>query len=172
MTPTRVFLLLVATTTAVGCSTRTDFVLPEGFRGPALVVFDDPLGEDVKTLGWKHEEYRLGADGVLRLRTPSVDRFVKSRYFFESRSGKRTEISESAGDDVHILNVIVSRVPRHETPTPLPNGGSSSTNEGGFGLVTFVVGTSADYPVPIEVELAFQEKVMHEEYARLAAAGR
>jgi hypothetical protein len=164
----RVVLIFIVFCSA-GCVTRVDFVVPDGFRGPAVILFDDPLGEDVKSVGWQHEEYRFPRDGVLRFRTPFAGRLEKQKFFFADQSGKRTEIPQGNSEGVQILSFLIASEPRREPP---PNGGSFTTTEGGFAAVVFIVGKPADYPVPSDAAMAFEAKIMHQEYARIAATGR
>ena len=166
-------MLPCATAAVMGCATKVDYLLPEGFRGPAMILFDDPLGERVSSIGRRHEEYRLSDDGRLRLRTPFDARLEEQRFFWLSTSGQRIEIpQDGGGDKVRILSYLISSAPRSPTPTHSADAGSITTTAGGFGVVVLVVGRPVDYPDPLAAESTSQDRVMSQEYARLARAGR
>lgn len=163
-------MFLCAMAAATGCSTKADYLLPEGFMGPAMILFDDPLGEEVRSVGWRHEEYRFGHDGVLLLRTPFKARLEEQKFFWLSRSGQRSEILQNGGAGVQILSYLLSSAPRNPTPTQLPDGSWFTTDAGGFGIVVFIVGRPGDYSDFLAVESALQDRVMSQEYLRLARA--
>lgn len=160
---------------AAGCLvTRTDYVIPAGFTGPVVIVFNDPLGGPVQKAGFLHERYDIRPDGVLRLRTELVDRWTMDRFFYVDAQGRRTAIplrgDAPANDkEVQILRMQDWSIP--PDPTPLPGGGGFGTTEGGLSAIVFVVGRPIDFPDPAATDGEAAKKVIAQEYRRLRAAG-
>lgn len=70
-------------------------LLPEGFRGPVVIIFDQPAGAPEERDG-RARLYRVPPNGVLRTQLPFNDGWSAPDYFFLDRSGRRSPIVRGA----------------------------------------------------------------------------
>ena len=69
------WVLVVALLSAFGCgaSGSMTHLIPEGYVGPVVIVFDDPKGKAPKRDENGGVVYEIPPDGVLRLNTPAPE---------------------------------------------------------------------------------------------------
>lgn len=88
-----VSILILLSIFGCGASGTITHLIPEGYVGPVVIVFDDPKGEAPKQDGEGGDIYEIPPDGVLRLNTPAPKAgFYDIRYFYIRPDGTRWEI--------------------------------------------------------------------------------
>lgn len=100
-------MLIAALLSIFGCrvSGSITHLIPDGYVGPVVIVFDDPKGEAPK-----HDEkggvvYEIPPDGVLRLSTPGLGAGIYDiNYFYVRPDGSRRELPERV--DSAVLQVF------------------------------------------------------------------
>ena len=76
-------------------------LIPEGHTGPVVVLFDDPLGDEVRLDEEGAFVYQIRADGVLRVKnSPPRAGFYRKHFYFEAPDGTRTEIPHRVDEPV------------------------------------------------------------------------
>src|SRR4030095_11369099 len=96
-------LLVVMLGPVSGCwaSGSITHLIPDGYTGPVVIVFDDAKGVLPKRDHAGGIVYEIPRDGVLRLITPPPNPGVyKVTYFYVSPDGKRQKIPLDADDGV------------------------------------------------------------------------
>lgn len=91
-------MLMAALLSIFGCrvSGSITHLIPDGYIGPVVIVFDDPSGAPPG-----HDEeggvvYEIPADGVLRLSTPAPEAGLYDvNYFYARPGGSRRELPQS-----------------------------------------------------------------------------
>ena len=95
------WVLVVALLSAFGCgaSGSMTHLIPEGYVGPVVIVFDDPKGKAPKRDENGGVVYEIPPDGVLRLNTPAPEAgFYDINYFYVRPDGTTTGLLERAED--------------------------------------------------------------------------
>jgi hypothetical protein len=91
----------------LGCrvSGSITHLIPDGYVGPVVIVFDDPKGEAPKRDENGGVIYEIPPDGVLRLSTPAPEvGFYNISYFYVRPDGARREIPKRV--DKAVLQVF------------------------------------------------------------------
>lgn len=102
--------LMVGLLSLFGCggSGSITHLIPDGYVGPVVIVFDDPSGEPPK-----HDEdggviYEIPPDGVLRLSTPAPEAGLYGvDYFFVQPDGTRRKLPQDADSSVLQVFAVV-----------------------------------------------------------------
>lgn len=82
----------------LGCSPSGSMthLIPDGYVGPVVIVFEDPSGEPPVHDEGRGVVYKISADGVLRLSTPAPEAgLYLISYFYVGDDGSRKEIPRS-----------------------------------------------------------------------------
>lgn len=75
----------------------TKYVLPEGFTGPVLVVFDRPNGKDFEQIDGT-AIYRIPGNGILELRDRASYVLRSEQFYYEDAGGSLSEIPQAFAD--------------------------------------------------------------------------
>lgn len=74
----------------------TTHLIPDGYQGPVVVVYDDPDGVAPTRDEEGHDVYKIPPDGVLRLSTPSPEAGLYDvKYFYVRPDGSSYELPAS-----------------------------------------------------------------------------
>lgn len=89
------FRFLIITIILIGCKTQSQefFILPKGFRGEVVVVYDPAIGENVNSLDG-NIIYNIPPTGVLIANLPPRCNINKRRYFIINEFGQLVEIDK------------------------------------------------------------------------------
>jgi uncharacterized protein DUF6843 len=71
--------------------TPATYLIPEGYRGNVMVVFNQKNGRDEEYEG-RRRIYRIPLSGVLFTKFKDEEGFINEEYFYVSRSGHRTKL--------------------------------------------------------------------------------
>ncbi|MBK8150794.1 MAG: hypothetical protein IPK58_21985 [Acidobacteria bacterium] len=98
------FLLFLSLGFEMGCVRPTPnvgppakYLLPSGFTGPVLVVFDRPNGKDFEQIDGT-AIYRIPSNGILELREPATYIRRGERFYYEDAGGSLSEIPQAFAD--------------------------------------------------------------------------
>lgn len=98
-----VWILTVISVSAFGCgaSGSMTHLIPDGYVGPVVIVFDDPKGKAPKRDEKGGVVYEIPPDGVLRLNTPAPEAgLYEINFLYVRPDGTTTELPERAEDGV------------------------------------------------------------------------
>ena len=106
-----------------GCQPQQEVhLIPAGYTGPVVIAFGDPKGEKAAVDDEGVAQYRIEADGVLRLSSaaPPSGLYLK-HYFYVDADGTRDQIpDEGREDSIQIFAPVVGATAkidgRPETP--------------------------------------------------------
>lgn len=150
---------LVATLLVCGVGCRNeyndrDFLIPEGFSGPVLVLYEQTAGVSPKRSKEGRDQLQVPPDGVLRLRrkSPEVVRGF-DRYFLVRANGTREripvghELPPSETKRFQVFGQGLGGMPGRPVLTRLADGTErwvhDSEGPGSFAVEDFIVGAPA-----------------------------
>lgn len=89
------FLLLIGLFSLSSCAlipSNVVYLLPDGYAGGVIVVFDQSDGVDADVQG-RTTTFSIPADGLLRVRGGGVSGSINKSYFWQRKDGTREEIT-------------------------------------------------------------------------------
>lgn len=102
--------LIVGLLSLFGCSVSGSIthLIPDGYVGPVVIVFDDPSGEPPKHAEDGGVVYEIPPDGVLRLSTPAPEAGLYDvEYFYVQPDGTRRRLPQSTDSSVLQVFAVV-----------------------------------------------------------------
>ena len=97
MNQLRQSLILLLVSLSLACSlfakpTDVIYLIPEGFTGGVIIIYNQPDGITPETTDDGTIVYRIPNDGVVKVKSPLDEGRYRFRYYFVDEKGKQSEI--------------------------------------------------------------------------------
>jgi len=69
------------------------YLIPQGFEGPVIIMFDESDGQQVK-YEEKKRVYEIPEDGIMRTQFKDQDKYVDMEFYYSDESGNRNPIED------------------------------------------------------------------------------
>ena len=100
----RLALATVAALCLVGCNVELGsevHLIPDGYAGPVVILFDDPLGDEAPRDGDGAVVYQIPDGGVLRVKNlPPRAGFYRKQFYYVAADGTRRELPHRVDEEV------------------------------------------------------------------------
>ena len=78
----------------IGCwkhATPETYLIPEGYQGNILIVFDQPFGQNEEIIGGRRV-YHIDSNGILITKFKNEDGFIDQQFYYQLKNGLRKKI--------------------------------------------------------------------------------